>query len=420
MYKHRRLIVSIIAGLLVLTMVVGLISSLAYSASAASSSEIKSQINDLENQASEIAQKKKDLQAQISENQAQTQSAVEKKTDLDQQIEVTQEEIQNQTAQIQEYNQMIAEKQAELDDALNRQAELMEQYQMRLRYMEENGNVSYWSVLFRASSFSDLLDQIDMIQEVAKSDQLMMDQLEAVADEIETTRSDLEEQRTTLEARKEELSASESTLQSQREECDGLITELQANQEEYEALELEYAEQEEALSNQIAQKENEYDRAKVAEQAALHAQQNSGGGYSGGGNSTNAPAASGFLYPLPAGSASVTCAYGYRIHPITGQHSFHNGVDLGAAGGTPIYATKSGTVTTATYSSVYGYYVVINHGDGFSSLYGHMTNYVVSAGTYVEQGQVIGYVGTTGWSTGNHLHFTIYYNGSTVNPMSYV
>lgn len=418
MYKHRRLIVSIIAGLLVLTMVLGLISSLAYSASAASSSSIKSEINELESQANAIAQKKKELQSQISENQAQTQSAVEKKTDLDQQIEVTQEEIQNQTAQIQEYNQMIADKQAELDDALNRQAELMEQYQMRLRYMEENGNVSYWSVLFRASSFSDLLDQIDMIQEVAKSDQLMMDQLEAVADEIETARGELEEQRTTLEARKEELAASEETLESQREECDGLITELQENQAEYEAMEEEYAAQEEALSDQIAQKENEYDKALVAEQAAREAA--SGGGYTGGGSSTNAPAASGFLYPLPAGSASVTCAYGPRIHPITGRAGFHNGVDLGAAGGTPIYATKSGTVTTATYSSVYGYYVVINHGDGFSSLYGHMTNYIVSAGSYVNQGQVIGYVGTTGWSTGNHLHFTIYYNGSTVNPMSYV
>ena len=134
----------------------------------------------------------------------------------------------------------------------------------------------------------------------------------------------------------------------------------------------------------------------------------------------NAPASSGFLYPLPAGSAYVSCAYGPRTHPVTGNYSFHNGVDLAAPGGTPIYATKSGTVTTATYNSVYGYYVTINHGDGFSSLYGHMTRYVVSAGQTVTQGQVIGYVGTTGLSTGNHLHFTIFYNGSTVNPMGYI
>ncbi len=99
--------------------------------------------------------------------------------------------------------------------------------------------------------------------------------------------------------------------------------------------------------------------------------------------------------------------------------SFHTGVDLGAAEGTPIYATRSGTVTTATYSDVYGNYVTINHGDGYSSLYGHMTHYVVSAGEYVSQGEVIGYVGSTGPQV-PHLHFTIYYNGSTVNPMDYI
>ncbi|MFR8333183.1 MAG: M23 family metallopeptidase [Oscillospiraceae bacterium] len=123
--------------------------------------------------------------------------------------------------------------------------------------------------------------------------------------------------------------------------------------------------------------------------------------------------------PLPY-RVAVTSAYGYRVHPVTGAWSFHTGVDLGAAEGTPIYATRSGTVTTATYSDVYGNYVTINHGDGYSSLYGHMTHYVVSAGEYVSQGEVIGYVGSTGWSTGPHLHFTIYYNGSTVNPMDYI
>ena len=98
----------------------------------------------------------------------------------------------------------------------------------------------------------------------------------------------------------------------------------------------------------------------------------------------------------------------------------HSGVDLAASSGTPIYATKSGTVTMADYSSVNGYYVTINHGDGYSSLYAHMTNYIVSSGQTVTKGQIIGYVGTSGWSTGPHLHFEIYYGGSTVNPMDYV
>ena len=143
------------------------------------------------------------------------------------------------------------------------------------------------------------------------------------------------------------------------------------------------------------------------------------GGNNGGGNGgTNA---GGFLFPLPAGSGVViTSPYGYRYHPIDGGYRFHNGVDLAVAQGTPVYATKSGTVTTATFSSGYGYYVTINHGDGFSSLYGHMTHYTVSSGDYVNQGDLIGYVGSTGYSTGPHLHFTMFYNGATVNPMDYV
>ena len=109
-----------------------------------------------------------------------------------------------------------------------------------------------------------------------------------------------------------------------------------------------------------------------------------------------------------------------RYHPLTGVYKMHYGVDLAAGKGTAIYAAKSGTVTTAAYGEANGYYVTINHGDGYSSVYCHMTNYTVSAGDYVAQGDVIGYVGTTGWSTGPHLHFEILYNGSNVNPMNYI
>ena len=115
----------------------------------------------------------------------------------------------------------------------------------------------------------------------------------------------------------------------------------------------------------------------------------------------------------------ITSPYGYRYHPIDGGYRFHNGVDLAVAQGTPVYATKSGTVTTATFSSGYGYYVTINHGDGFSSLYGHMTHYTVSSGDYVNQGDLIGYVGSTGNSTGPHLHWEVTVNGVRQNPLNY-
>ena len=125
-------------------------------------------------------------------------------------------------------------------------------------------------------------------------------------------------------------------------------------------------------------------------------------------------------WKVPINYTAMTSAFGWRIHPIYGTRKFHYGVDLAAPTGTPIYATRSGTVSTASYNGSAGYYVQINHGDGFRSIYMHMTHYVVSAGQNVSQGQVIGYCGSTGGSTGPHLHFGISYNGSYVNPANYI
>ena len=136
-------------------------------------------------------------------------------------------------------------------------------------------------------------------------------------------------------------------------------------------------------------------------------------------NAAGATATGGFLFPL-AWSNGVTCAYGPRTHPIYGYQSNHTGVDLGSGMNTEIYATKSGTVTASSYGEANGYYTTINHGDGYSSLYAHMVSNEVSVGDYVTQGQVIGHVGMSGWTTGAHLHFEILYNGSNVNPMNYI
>ena len=176
-----------------------------------------------------------------------------------------------------------------------------------------------------------------------------------------------------------------------------------------------YLDQEAALSAQIAKSQQEYYQALSREEAERLAEQNKNNNYVPDKNGT-----SGFLYPLPY-QVAITDSYGYRTHPVTGKRgTWHNGVDLAAGSGTSIYASKSGTVTTAVNSSIWGNYVVINHGDGFSTLYAHMQGLIVSVGDYVKQGQTIGYVGSTGLSTGPHLHFTIYYNGSDVNPMSYI
>ena len=133
--------------------------------------------------------------------------------------------------------------------------------------------------------------------------------------------------------------------------------------------------------------------------------------------SPQVPSSSGWVCPLPY--YTLTSPFGMRVHPISGKWKMHDGVDMAAAQGTPIYAAKSGKVTTASYQAGgAGYYVSINHGDGFSSIYMHMTHFIVARDQHVTAGQVIGYVGSTGGSTGPHLHFGISYNGSYVNPMN--
>ena len=412
----------IVCLVLVAVMLLGLISSaLIIMVNAASSSEIKKELNGLRSQQAELKKEREALQAKIKENQSKTQTLVEKKSDIDQQISMTQASIDNLNEQVQQYSLLIANKQADLEASQAEEQRLNTQYKTRIRSMEETGSISYWAILFGANSFSDLLDKIDVIQEIAKADQLMMDKMKAVSEQIAAERAELEQQMAELDATRQELDQQEQDLEAQRAEQDTLLTEMLTAYEEMNADYMQNMADEAALSEEIAKSESAYYAALSKEEAeriaALNRQNNNKGSSS---NSSGATNTGGWLYPLPY-QCQVTDSYGYRTHPVSGKRgTWHNGVDLAAGSGTSIYASKSGTVTTAVNSSIWGNYVVINHGDGFSTLYAHMQGLIVSVGDYVKQGQTIGYVGSTGLSTGPHLHFTIYYNGSDVNPMSYI
>lgn len=386
--------------------------------SAASSSEIQKEINSLKEKAQEIADEKAALEANLAANATETENVIAQKSAIDQRIHVTEAEIENANAQIQQYSLLIAEKQSELEDALARQAEMNETYKARLRAMEETGTISYWSILFKSSSFSDLLDRINMIREIAEADQLMLQQIEEMAGEIQEDREALEAEMDALEETKNSLAEMEATLLEQRAEADSLLLQLAEAEKTMSADYLANLQAEEEQMALIMAAQAEYEKALSAEEAARLAQANANNVAGSGSTSNVTPSTSGFVNPLS--SITVTCAYGWRIHPLWGNESFHTGVDLAANSGAPIYAVASGTVTTATYNDAYGYCVEISHGNGYGSFYGHMTNYIVSSGDFVSQGQVIGYVGSTGWSTGPHLHFEIRINGSAVNPMEYI
>lgn len=391
---------------------------LVVSVRAASSSELRSELDRLKAQAQVLAEESAALEAELAENQSEIQTTIEKKSQADRRIRMTQQEIDNANSQMQQYRLLIAETQSALEDAEEAHQALSEACRTRLRAMEETGPISYWSVLFRANSFADLLDRINMIQEIAAADQAMLDRLSASAQQLEedreALRADLQEQ----ELAKETLSALEAELQLQREDADQLLLELAREEDTLSEAYLAKTEEEQRLQQEVIAAQIAYDAARSAEEAARLAEANKHNA-AGGGQTPGQTAASGFVSPLPAG-AWITSAYGPRKHPLYGYDGFHTGIDLAANRGTAIYAIAAGSVVAADYQDINGNYVSLSHGGGYGSLYAHMDTLAVSNGDYVNQGDVIGYVGTTGWTSGPHLHFEIYVNGAAINPASYI
>ena len=414
--KKRKLMASVLAGLLAVVMVLGMIPS---SAQAASSSEIRKQLNKLKEEKSEIAAQIKQIKGQYNANADEIDDLVSQKNAIDQEITLLHQQVDNINQQIMTYATLIADKQDELDEAEDRLADLNAKNKERIRAMEEEGKLSYWSIIFKANDFSDLLDRLDMIQEINAADQRRLKAIAEAAKQVESAQVELAGEKAELEDTRVELKEAETELSMRRAEADELLTELIAKGEEYQAMLDESEDLQSTLMKEIAQAEKDLKAAEYKEWLATYVPPTTRPSGSDTTPSTQAPSSSGWVKPLK--SYTITSAFGMRVHPVLGYERMHEGVDMAAPAGTPIYAAKSGKVTTASYQSGgAGYYVSINHGDGFSSIYMHMTRYIVSAGQYVNAGQVIGYVGSTGISTGNHLHFGIAYKGTYVNPMKYI
>ena len=428
--KNRKKFVSILAAvmaaIMVLTLVLSLVPTKAY---AASSSEIRKQINGLQEKRTEMKSQMKELQDQYKANEDEISDIVARKNLIDQEIGLLHAQVDNINEQITAYGVLIADKQDELDAAQENYDNLNEEYKTRIRTMEEEGTLSYWEVLFKANSFSDLLDRMSMIEEIAASDNRRLEALDEATKAVATAQEELATEKADLEQTKEELNSTQAELDAKREEADGVIAELVAKGQEIEGLQDELESEDQDLLKQIAQMEKEYNAAKHQEWLAYMATYTtvapattapSGNGGNSGGNNGSSTPSSGGSWLRPCSYTYMSSPFGFRTAPTAGASSYHQGVDLAAPANTPVYATRSGIVTTTTYSGSAGYYVTINHGDGFSSIYMHLNNYVVSAGQAVSAGQLIGYVGRTGITTGYHLHFGIAYNGAYVNPCAYV
>lgn len=396
---------SLICLLLVGVMLAG---ALPVNVQAASSSEIQKEIDALEEQNAAIQKEIDAIQGQYDANYSDMQDIVSQKSAIDQEITLLSTKIEATNQQIAAYSQLIADTQEELDTAKEELRVLSEQHRERIRVMEEQGKMSYWEVIFEANSFTELLDRLNMIEEINASDRKRIEEMRIAADIVNAAQLNLESEKRDLESTRVQLAADEEALEEKRSESDDLLYELEKKAEEFELLLAQSEVLQDELMLEIAAKEKELEEAKYDEYLAKLALQGQ-----------NPP--SNATWTTPVSGYTLTSPFGMRVHPILGTSRMHNGIDMACAQGTPIYATRAGKVTVASYQAGgAGNYVSINHLDGFASIYMHMTNYVVSAGQTVSQGQLIGYVGSTGLSTGPHLHFGISYAGTYVNPLAYI
>ena len=403
--RKKRRACRLFSGLLAAVL---LISAVPCNVSAASSAEIQKEIDALEAEGKEIQRQIQAIQSQYNANFSQMEDIVAAKEAIDQEITLLNTKIETTNDQIEAYGQLIADTQDELEDAQEELRALSEAHRERVRVMEEEGNLTYWQVIFQANSFTDLLDRLNMMEEINAADRRRIEQMRIAADIVTATQMNLENEMSALEETRVQLAADEAALEEKRTESDDLLYELEQKSEEFEVLLAESEVLQEELMQEIAQKESELKEAKYDENLKRLALKGE-----------NPPSDATWITPTT--TWRLTSPFGMRMHPVLKYNRMHNGIDMAAPQGTPIYATRAGKVTRVAYQAGgAGNYVSINHLDGFSSIYMHMTHSVVKKDQNVTAGQIIGYVGSTGISTGPHLHFGVSYAGTYVNPLAYI
>ena len=427
---------SVIAGILAAVMIISLIlSAVGITVSAVSSSEIKDKINGLKDKNDKMQEQIDELKSQQSENLSEIEAMVREKSLIEQQVGLLHSQIRNVNEQIAAYSVLIADKQEELDASEKYLKDLNDKHKERIRTMEEEGELSYWSVLFQANSFSDFLDRMEMIEEIEASDSRRLAELKVAAQKVADAKNALLLEKEALQQTKNELAAMQEELDGKSKQADDLLKQLLAKGDEFTAAMESYEEELTKLEQEIAKAEVDLDAALKQEEEEKKNQykpgngSSSNAGYGGGKGGTTKVDSEGISWVVPCDYRKVSSPFGNRRHPVYGYWHFHSGVDLDAdclkhkdgSTDSPIYATRGGIVTIAKYNSSAGYYVSIDHGDGYKSTYMHMCEFpYVSVGEVVTAGQVIGCIGTTGTSTGDHLHFGLYYNDNLVNPMDHI
>lgn len=378
----------------------------------------KQKIEENKEKISEIEAEKSAVEAKLSELSAL-------KSDTAAYIEKLDQELAQLGNQISELETQMTAKSAEIEVTKEELAAAKvteeEQYasmKLRIKYMYEQGNTNFLDLLFEAESLSDMLNRAEYIQKVSEYDRRKLDEFAAIREAIAATEVRLTEEYAELESLKNQAEAKQDSVetlqadkQKELESYNAKIKDANADIAEMQSSIAGIEAAIKAEENAIAAIEAEIRRQ---EEAAKQQAEASGGSYE-----TKNLGNISFIWPCPA-SGRITSAFGGRESPTEGASTSHKGIDIGAPSGSKVIAAASGTVVIATYSASAGNYVMLNHGGGVYTVYMHMNSISVSVGQSVSQGQQVGTVGSTGYSTGPHLHFGIRNNGTYINPSAYV
>lgn len=402
MNSKRKVLCSVLAGFLAFLMLFSLF-ALLLDVSASD----KSDLEKLKDKRAGITQQRKDKEAELAAMNDEMDALLDRKYAIEQEVSLIYDQIHITEEIINTLEGNIQTKEEEIAAVEVTKEAQYETFKKRLRAQYESNGISDLELILSSSSLTEALSRIEALNRIASHDNDLIDDLNETIAYIETLKTDLEADKAEQEDQKREYEIYSDELKVQERELGDLIIKLRTKaeftQEEIDAItadENAVDKEIQALSAKIA--------AEEAAAAAAAQKQN-----------VSTVATGSMTWPLP-GHYNITSDYKMRTNPVTGVYGQHTGIDISAPKGTSIVAAGAGTVVSAGWNNAYGWRIIISHGGGIQTLYAHMTSFAVSEGDYVNAGDTVGYVGSTGNSTGNHLHFSVLVNGSYVSPWGYV
>lgn len=399
MQVYGRYIKRVLAGLLIFGMI-------GISAASVNATENSEELSELEEQRQETLEEINSLKNSISNVKEELNELKTEKNTIQKYINQLDRKIGTLTTEIAAFEEKIEEKKQDIEETKEKleqtKIECDKQYDLmkkRIQFIYENPGASLWEVFFSSGSLADVLNRAEHVLSMSGNERQRMDNLVELKEEMalqeKTLEAELEElamMQTELEKQKRQVNVSINQKKGELSSKASEITDASAEQKDYQK---QLEEQERLLS-------------EIEDQIAKAAQPDV---YEG--------SVTGFIWPCPA-YTRISSYFGPRPQPVPGASTNHKGVDLAAPYGSNILASAAGVVTTSKYSASAGNYVVIAHGNGISTVYMHASSLLVSVGETVTQGQVIAKVGSTGYSSGNHLHFGVIKNGTYVDPLGYI